>query len=249
MDKIAAVCYTDRGKVVLRMKSEKTVIAGIPALIWGESSERAYLHVHGKQSRKEYAEPFAIMAERKGFQTVSFDLPEHGERSDNTEYRCDIWNGMRDLETVSGWMDERWKSLSLYGCSLGAYFSLNAFADRKFDRCLLQSPIVDMDELARNMMLWFGVTEERLEREGEIPTPVDPLRWDYLQYVRAHPVARWDSPTFILYGAKDDMQSRGTVAGFARRFGCDLTISETSAHPFMEKEDAPIVENWLKRCL
>lgn len=231
------------------MKQKKTMIAGIPAVIWGEPSDKAYLHVHGKLSRKEYAETFAVLAERKGFQTVSFDLPEHGERADNPEYRCDVWNGVRDLKTVLDWMDARWKSLSLYACSLGAYFSLNAFADRKFDRCLFQSPIVDMEELIGRMMQWFGVTEERLEKEQEIPTPIDPLRWDYFRYVRTHPIVRWVSPTSILYGAKDDMQSRATVTAFAERFNCDLTVSEPSAHPFMEPGDIPIVEAWLNRCL
>ena len=41
--------------------------------------EKVYIHVHGKMSRKEYAEAFAEIAEKKGYQTISFDLPEHGE--------------------------------------------------------------------------------------------------------------------------------------------------------------------------
>ena len=48
---------------------------------------------------KEYAEKFAEIAEKKGYQTISFDLPEHGERKDSS-YRCDIWNGMHDLTVI-----------------------------------------------------------------------------------------------------------------------------------------------------
>jgi hypothetical protein len=32
------------------------LIDGIPAILWGERSEKIYIHVHGKMSRKEYAE-------------------------------------------------------------------------------------------------------------------------------------------------------------------------------------------------
>ena len=41
------------------MKREKTLISGIPAIVWGEPSDRAYIHKQKKMSRKEYAESFA----------------------------------------------------------------------------------------------------------------------------------------------------------------------------------------------
>lgn len=63
------------------MDAERCDIAGIPAVVWGDKSDRAYVYVHGKMSRKEYARDFARIARQKGFQTVSFDLPEHGERA------------------------------------------------------------------------------------------------------------------------------------------------------------------------
>lgn len=62
------------------MKKQNMRIGGIPAILWGEPSEHVYLHVHGKQSCKELAEEFAQIAQEKGFQTLSFDLPQHGER-------------------------------------------------------------------------------------------------------------------------------------------------------------------------
>ena len=49
------------------MLTQKTSIQGIPALLWGESSEDLYLFVHGKCSRKEDAAPFAELAVKKGF--------------------------------------------------------------------------------------------------------------------------------------------------------------------------------------
>lgn len=63
------------------MEKETLYIDGIPAILWGTASEKIYIHVHGKMSKKEYAEQFAIIADNKGYQTLSFDLPEHGERT------------------------------------------------------------------------------------------------------------------------------------------------------------------------
>ena len=52
------------------------------------------------------------------------------------------------------------------------------------------------------MMDMAGTDERKLEKEQEIPTAIDPLRWDYYRYILAHLITRWDSPTAILYGGK-----------------------------------------------
>lgn len=223
---------------------DKLNIGNIPAIIWGKPSDRVYIHVHGKMSRKEYAEEFAAIAESKGCQTVSFDLPDHGERGGRGE-RCDIWSGMRDLAVIRDYVFARWGEVSLFACSLGAYFSLNTYCTDDFKKCLFQSPILDMEYLIGQMMTWFDITEERLAAEREIDTPVDLMTWDYYQYVKAHPLKIWDIPTAILYGGKDNLQSRQVVEGFAEKHNCRLTVSESSEHPFMEQADFAIVHNWL----
>lgn len=226
------------------MEQNKIKISGIPAILWGAPAPRIFIHVHGKLSAKEYAADFAEIAAEHGFQTLSFDLPEHGERAGEPD-RCDIWNGVRDLNIIADWVFSRWDDVSLFACSLGAYFSLHAYADRPFKRCLFQSPVVDMAYLVQLMMTWFGVTEARLEAEKEIATPIDPLRWDYFRYVKAHPVKTWTIPTAILYGGKDTLQSRAVLDAFANRFDCRLTVAEECDHPFMQPGDDTIVREWI----
>lgn len=136
--------------------------------------------------QRSIARTFAEIAEKKGYQTLSFDLPEHGERTNGND-RCDIWNGIHDLNVIADYAFSKWNQVFLYACSLGAYFSLHACSGRKIEKCLFQSPVVDMEYLIRQMFLWFQVTEEKLCVEKEIPTPVDTLRWDYYQYVKEHP--------------------------------------------------------------
>lgn len=219
-------------------------IGDIPTIIWGARSDRVYLWVHGKMSRKEKARSFAEIANSKGYQVVSFDLPQHGERIHEAD-RCDIWNGIRDLTIVAEYVFFEWKDVSLYACSLGVYFVLHAYQNLTFKKCLFQSPIVDMEYLIRSMMSWFDVSEERLFREKEVNTPIDVLSWDYYQFVKAHPIEKWDNPTMILYGGKDDLPSGEVIHNFADQFFCDLLIAENSEHAFGTEADGIIVSEWL----
>lgn len=226
------------------MKTKKIYIGKIPVIIWGVKSDKAYIYVHGKMSDKESAESFASIAENKGYQTISFDLPEHGER-ESENYRCDIWNGISDLHQISAYTFSNWKSVSLFACSLGAYFSLQAYKGNIFEKCFFLSPIVNMEYLIKNMFQWFRVTEEMLYTKREIPTPIDTLSWDYYQYVKKNPIERWNSPTYILYGAKDNLQSLQVIENFAKFNHAALTISEHSEHSFMGNGDDKVIKKWL----
>ena len=230
------------------MKKQEIDIGTIPAVIWGEDSDKAYLFVHGKMASKEAAGTFARIADSRGYQTLSFDLPGHGARQAEAE-RCDVWNGTRDVLAAADCVFSGWKEISLFACSIGAWFSLQALSDRPFRRCLFQSPIVDMEYLIRQMMLWFGISEERLEREREIETPVDLMTWDYYRYVMEHPTARWTPPTHILYGRKDSLQSFEVINRFSETNGAELTVAEGSEHAFMADGDEKVVSDWISRSI
>lgn len=47
------------------MKREKIYIDEIPAIIWGEKSDKAYIYIHGKMQCKEDAKDFAEIAKEK----------------------------------------------------------------------------------------------------------------------------------------------------------------------------------------
>lgn len=230
------------------MLKEKRFIGNIPAILWGEKSEQLYIFVHGKMSKKEEAEPFAELAASKGWQTISFDLPEHGERIGKS-YPCSLKNGIADLTQIGDYVFTHWQTVSLFGCSLGAFFSLHAYQNRQFQNCLFQSPIVNMEYLIEQMFVWFHVTKEELKVKQEIQTPIDTLSWPYYLYVKEHPIQKWTPPTHILYAAKDTLQTREVIQTFADKFNCCLTVAENSEHPFMAEHDKPIVQAWIKNSL
>lgn len=154
---------------------------------------------------------------------------------------------MRDLSIIADYAFTHWKNISLFACSLGAYFNLNTYTERNFKKCLFLSPVLDMEYLINQMFIWFDVTKEKLRIEKEIPNSIDTLRWDYYQYVKKHPIQKWNIPTSILYGRKDNLQSIDVIQAFVKAYNCKLTISQTSEHPFMTNEDIKIVHEWLEK--
>lgn len=228
------------------METIRTNIAGIPALVYGTHAEKAFLYVHGRYSRKEEAEPFARVVTAKGHQVVSFDLPEHGERAGEA-YPCTVQNGVRDLSAIYDAVTNAHRRLSLYACSLGAYFSLAAYRDVAFARCLFVSPILDMERLIRNMMRWSNVSEERLRDEERIETSFgETLSWEYYEYVRNHPITRWDSPTSILYGENDNLTERDVLDSFARKYRCRVTVMKDGEHYFHTPEQLEFLQGWIE---
>ena len=84
------------------MKKEKIKINTIPSIIWGEKSDKIFIAIHGNMSNKE-DDVIRLLAENittKGYQVLSFDLPEHGERKSDENYLCKVQNCINDLKQV-----------------------------------------------------------------------------------------------------------------------------------------------------
>ena len=62
------------------MRAEPFSLGGMPALRWGRPSRQGILYLHGQGGSKAEAAFFAAAAADAGWQTVSVDLPGHGDR-------------------------------------------------------------------------------------------------------------------------------------------------------------------------
>ena len=229
------------------MEMERLNIGAVPALRLGAGTRGAYLFVHGKLGNKEEAVDFARRAEPAGYQVVSMDLPGHGERRDSGE-RLVPWTAVPEIRAVYDFLKARWDHICLRANSIGAYFAM--LAVNAPERALLVSPILDMEGLILTMMGWAGVTEEQLREQGEISTSFgQTLSWDYLCWVREHPVHNWTCPTCILYGSKDDMTPRRTVEIYARQHGAALTVMEGGEHWFHTAGQVAVLREWEERSI
>jgi len=226
------------------MTEAKFLIGHIPAALYGEPSKRAYLFVHGQCGCKEEGAAFAEVACPKGFQVLAVDLPEHGARKEEAD-RFNPWTAVPELRAALEFMKPRWDEVSLRANSIGAHFSMLAFAGEPLCRALFVSPILDMERLIVGMMRGAGVTEQELEAQGEIAAGSgQTLSWRYLSWERQHPVQNWRCPTAILYAGRDSMTARETAEHFAADCKAALTVMESGGHWFHTPEQLAVLREW-----
>ena len=140
---------------------------------------------------------------------------------------------------------ERFDGVILIANSIGAYFSMCAGIDALIERAYFISPIVDMERLIFDMMSAARVTEAELEVRRTVPTDFgETLSWEYLSYVRAHPVS-WRAPAAILYGGRDELTSYETVSAFAEKTGASLTVMKDGEHWFHTAEQMRFLDEWI----
>lgn len=230
------------------MKIEKVKINHIPSIIWGEKSQKVFIAIHGNMSYKE-DQVIKILAEDiidKGYQLISFDLPEHGERKLDTKYLCQVQNCINDLKQVIEYVKEKYDEISIWACSMGAYFSLLAYKDETIKQCIFLSPVINMKVIIDNMMLYNNIDENQLREKQEIKTDFgQTLYWDYYLFVKEHPIVYWNKKTYILYGTKDNMQKQSIIQAFSDDFNCELTMLEDGEHFFHTEKQLNDYKKWL----
>ena len=234
------------------MKIERITINKIPSILWGEKSNKVFIAVHGNMSNKEDS-VIKILAElvvANGYQLLSFDLPEHGERKTDTTYLCKVQNCINDLNQIIEYAKVNYSEINLWACSMGAYFSLLAYRNDDIKQCLFLSPIVNMKSLIDNMMLWSNTTENELREKQEIKTDLgQTLYWDYYEFVKNNPIANWNKKTYVLYGNKDNIQSKNTIQDFCNKFDCKLSVMENGEHYFHTDEQLEFYKLWLEKLI
>ena len=155
------------------------------------------------------------------------------------------WETGKEIRETVALLKAEYDSITLIANSIGAFFSMNAGINAMIHRAYFISPIVDMEKLILNMMSWANVTEKELKEKGVIKTSFgEDLSWDYLCYVREHPVC-WTVPTRILYGSLDNLTSYETIATFADDHNAELTVMENGEHWFHTDEQMRFLDNWI----
>jgi len=218
----------------------------VPAVLWGEPASKLLVEIHGNFSNKEDT-VISIMAERAlqhGYQALSIDLPVHGKRA-NEAYACNPWNCISDLTAVFEFARTLTSDISLFACSIGAYFGLLAYRNFDIKQSLFLSPVVNMERVIQNMMAGFQVSEERLKKEHHIPLPIgQTLDWDYYCYVRDNPVCDWNIPTVILYGSDDNVTEWNEIAAFSAKYKAGVKVLDNGEHYFQTEDQLRVFDTW-----
>lgn len=108
------------------------------------------VYVHGKGGNVEEANYY-----RKFFND-DFDIIGFDYKSENP------WDAKSEFSDYFDSIIPEYNKTILIANSIGAYFSLISLADKKIEKAMLISPIVDMERLILDMMTRANISEEEL---------------------------------------------------------------------------------------
>ena len=193
--------------------------------------KKTVIYIHGKGGSADEAEHYKPLFPDS--EVIGFDYSAQNPWEAKAEF-CRFFDLKCGGSTV------------LIANSIGAYFAMSALSEKQIDEALFISPIVDMEKLIGAMMAQAGVTERELGEKGEISTDFgETLSWEYLCYVRRHPV-EWKVPTRILYGERDELTDIDTVTAFAEKINARLTVMKGGEHWFHTQEQMSFLDSWIK---
>lgn len=192
------------------------------------------VYVHGKGGSAQEAEHYKSLFPNR--EVIGFDYHAHSP-----------WEAKEEFPRFFTKQRNRCDSLTLVANSIGAFFSMSSLDKSLVDKALFISPVVNMESLIDNMMVWANVTEQELKQKLEIPTEFgETLSWSYLTYVREHPLS-WSIPTRILYGEHDNLTSLETITAFAKRVHAELTVMPGGEHWFHTEEQMHFLDDWIMK--
>ena len=198
--------------------------------------KKLVIYVHGKGGTAEEAKHYKPLFPESD--VIGFDY-----KSQNP------WEAKSEFSDLYDLNSKGYDSVILVANSIGAFFSMNALAEKMISKALFISPIVNMERLITNMMIWSNVTEKELCSKKEISTDFgETLSWEYLCYVRKHPI-KWNTPTCILYGANDNLTSRETISEFAEQTGAVLTVMNDGEHWFHTDKQMEFLDDWIRKSI
>lgn len=195
--------------------------------------KKAALYIHGKGGTAEEAAHFKPFFN----EYAVFGL----------DYKSSTpWETKEEILDAYEKLSKKYSAVSIIANSIGAYFAMNALSKKKIERAFFISPIVNMEKLIADMMLWANVSEQELQDKQEIVTPFgETLSWKYLCYVKENPIV-WTAATDILYAGKDNLTSYETISKFAEETHSSLKVMEDGEHWFHTEEQLAFLDNWLK---
>lgn len=196
--------------------------------------KNAVIYIHGNGGNAEEAEHYAPLF--NGCNVIGFSYKS-----------ASPWEAKEEFPLFFDKVKAEYDTVTLVCNSIGAYFAMCSLWDKEIRQAFFISPVVNMEKLIKNMMMWAGVTENELQKKGIIQTAEgNVLSWDYISYVRKNPVI-WNVPTNILYGSEDALTDFETITEFAGKCGATLTVMDGGEHWFHTEEQMKFLDSWIER--
>ena len=194
--------------------------------------KKCVIYIHGKGGSAAEAEHYKPLF--ADFDMIGFD------------YQATTpWEAKAEFARLFTEVAAKYKQIIMVANSIGAFFAIHSLNDKKISEAFFISPIVNMENLIKNMIRWANVTEAELQQKGIIQTEFgETLSWKYLTWVQNNQI-NWTVPTHILYGSSDNLQFLTDIENFAHEICADLTVMQGGEHWFHTEEQMQFLDNWI----
>lgn len=190
------------------------------------------IYIHGKGGSAAESEHYATLL--KEYDVIGLDYKAN-----------DVWQALEEFPKHYDSVRVGYDEVIVIANSIVAYYTMQALWDRNIIKAFFISPIVNMEKLISDMMMWANVTEDELREKKLIETSFgETLSWEYLCYARES-TDKWAISTDILYGTADNLTSLETVTEFAVKHNASLTIMENGEHWCHTDEQMRVVDEWI----
>ena len=75
------------------------------------------------------------------------------------------WEAKEEFPLLFNSIYRNYKTVEVIANSIGAYFAINALSNQQIEKAYFISPVVDMERLIADMMIWANVTENELKEK------------------------------------------------------------------------------------
>ena len=90
------------------------------------------------------------------------------------------WEAKEEFPLLFNSIYRNYKTVEVIANSIGAYFAINALSNQQIEKAYFISPVVDMERLIADMMIWANVTEDELKEKKEIQTTFGAVSYTHL---------------------------------------------------------------------
>ena len=197
-------------------------------------NKNAVIYIHGKGGNISEAEHYKPLF--PAYDVIGLDYKS-----------ATPWDFKEEVQSAIDELTQRYNNIILVANSIGAYFAMNVLSEKQIKCAFFISPIVNMEKLISDMMIWENVSEELLRKKRIIKIDFgEDLSWEYLEYARNNPIT-WNVPTEILYGEHDNLTSIETITEFAKDNNAGLTVMKNGEHWFHTDEQMAFLDKWIEK--
>ena len=107
--------------------------------------KKAILYIHGKNGNAMEADHYKAIC--SGYDVFGMD------------YNSNMpWEAKEEFPALFDTLCGRYDSVIVVANSIGAFLAMNALQNKKIEKALFISPVVDMEKLIGDMMGWAAIT-------------------------------------------------------------------------------------------